>query len=289
MGSVMSSRLNGLSEIAPRYKGILSDIWGVVHNGVTPFTGAVDALTRYRESGGKVVLITNAPRPSAPIAAQLEQLGVGRDSYDDLVTSGDITRKMLVDSGKTKLYHLGPERDLPLYEGLGLSLVAQEEAEMICCTGLFDDTKETPDDYDDLLKNLAKRQLPMICANPDRVVDRGNTLIYCAGSLAGRFEAYGGETMQAGKPEAAIYDAARAALDKAAGSAIDKADILAIGDSVPTDLRGGHYQKIDALFITSGIHAQMFGDPDAPDHERVQHRLDHEDVETVGYMPRLIW
>ncbi len=285
----MSSRLSGLSEIAPRYKGILSDIWGVIHNGVTPFEGAVDALTRYRATGGRVVLITNAPRPSTLIAAQLDSLGIGRESYDNLVTSGDITRKILTESGKTRLYHLGPERDLPLYEGLGLTMVGEEDAEMICCTGLFDDTKETPDDYDDLLKNLAKRQLPMVCANPDRVVDRGNKLIYCAGSLASRFEAYSGETVQAGKPEPAIYDTALAALHKAAGTTIDKADILAIGDSVPTDLRGVHYQKIDALFISSGIHAQMFGDPDNPDHERVQHRLDHEDVETIGYMPRLVW
>lgn len=285
----MSSRLSGLSELAPRYKGILSDIWGVVHNGVSQFEGAVDALIRYRETGGKVVLITNAPRPCGPIYDQLDGLNVSRDAYDDLVTSGDVTRKVLADSGKTKILHLGPERDLPLYEGLGLSLVGEADAEMVCCTGLFDDTTETPDDYDDLLKTLARRQLPMVCANPDRVVERGDKMIYCAGALASRFEAYAGETILVGKPEAPIYDASLSALNAAVGAPVEKSDVLIIGDSLPTDMRGGHYQKIDALFITSGIHAQMFGSADEPDHERVQHRLEHEDVESVGYMPRLVW
>ena len=286
---VMSARLSGLSEIAPNYKGILCDIWGVLHNGVAYFESAVDALTRYRAMGGKVVLITNAPRPSGPIFEQLDRLGVSRDCYDDLITSGDVTRKALTDSGKTKLLHLGPERDLPLYEGLDVTLVGEAEAELICCTGLFDDTTETPDDYDALLKNLAKRQLSMICANPDRVVERGDKMIYCAGALASRFEAYSGETILVGKPEAPIYDASRAALNAASGRAVEKSDILVIGDSLPTDMRGGHYQKIDALFITSGIHGQMFGSIDDPDHERVLHRLEHEDVETIGYMPRLVW
>ena len=285
----MSSRLSGLSEIAPRYKGILSDVWGVLHNGVGYFDEAAEALMKFREEVGPVILITNAPRPAAPIRAQLDGLNVPHACYDDVVTSGDVTRDALVATGKTKLFHIGPERDLPLYEGLSVELVSEEEAEIISCTGLFDDTVETPDDYDDMLKALAKRELPFVCANPDRVVERGDKMIYCAGALASRFEAYGGETMLVGKPQAPIYEASLKALARANGATMDKSDVLIIGDSLPTDMRGGHYQKIDSLFITAGIHAQMFGPPDNPDDERVNHRLEHEDVETVGYMPRLAW
>lgn len=285
----MSSRIKGLSAIAPSYKGVLSDIWGVIHNGVVHHKDAVDALTRFRQESGPVILITNAPRPSGPILQQLDDLGVPRDCYDALVTSGDVSRQAILDTGKKKILHIGPDRDLPLYDGLGVTLVDEDEAELVCCTGLEDDTTETPDDYDALLMRLAKRHLPFICANPDRVVERGTTMIYCAGALADRFEAYGGETRLVGKPEAPIYGTCLAKLNEVAGSEIDKKDILIIGDSLPTDIRGGHYQHIDALFITAGIHAADFGPQDAPDDERVNHRLDHEDVETVGYMTRLGW
>ena len=152
----MSSRIPGLSAIAPNYKGILSDIWGVLHNGVEYFDGAVEALSGFRAAGGSVVLITNAPRPSASIKEQLDRLQVPRAAYDDVVTSGDVTRDALIASGKTRVYHLGPDRDRPLFEGLGVSLVSADEAEIICCTGLINDRTETPDDYDDVLKSLAQ-------------------------------------------------------------------------------------------------------------------------------------
>lgn len=285
----MSSRIAGLSTIAPRYKALLCDIWGVIHNGVQFHKNAVEALIKFREAGGHVVLITNAPRPAGPIHVQLEKLGVPQNCYDALVTSGDVSRDAITATGKTKLLHIGPDRDLPLYDGLGVTLVEEDDAELVCCTGLLDDSTETPDDYDALLKSLAQRHLPFVCANPDRVVDKGGNLIYCAGALADRFEAYGGETQLMGKPQAPIYDAAIAALSEVTGQNVDKSDLLIIGDSLPTDIRGGHYQKIDALFITAGIHAGDFGPQDDPDDERVNHRLEHEDVETIGYMTRLAW
>lgn len=285
----MSSRIPGLSAIAPNYKGILSDIWGVLHNGVEYFDGAVEALSGFRAAGGSVVLITNAPRPSASIKEQLDRLQVPRAAYDDVVTSGDVTRDALIASGKTRVYHLGPDRDRPLFEGLGVSLVSADDAEIICCTGLIDDRTETPDDYDDVLKSLAKRDLPFICANPDRVADKGGRMLFCAGALADRYAAYGGEPLMMGKPEAPIYEGAIKALNAAHGSPMDKSDMLIIGDAFATDIRGGHYQKIDCLFITSGIHYEMFGPQDDPDDERVNLRLTHEDLETVGYMPRLGW
>lgn len=285
----MSSRLSGLHAVAANYSGLLSDIWGVVHNGVQHNKAAVEALSNFRKEHGPVILITNAPRPHGPILKQLDGLGVPRDCYDAVVTSGDISRDAIIASGKSKLFHIGPDRDLPLYEGLGVELVEEEDAEIICCTGLLDDATETPDDYDDLLKRLAQRGLSLICANPDRVVEKGGTFIYCAGALADRFEAYGGDVILVGKPCAPIYDASLATLAKASGSEVDRSKVLLIGDSLPTDIRGAHYQKMDALFITAGIHAPDFGPIDEPDDERVNHRLDHEDVETIGYMPRLVW
>ncbi|SNY92465.1 HAD-superfamily class IIA hydrolase, TIGR01459 [Cohaesibacter sp. ES.047] len=285
----MSSRISGLSVIAPNYKGVLCDVWGVLHNGVGYFESAAEALRAFRKESGPVILVTNAPRPNAPIKTQLERLGIPADSYDDVVTSGDVTRTAILETGKTKLLHLGPERDLPLFDGLDVTLVGEEEAEIVCCTGLLNETRETPDDYDDMLQSFARRNLPFICANPDRIVQKGAQIFYCAGALADRFEAYGGETTFVGKPEAPIYAASMAALEKASGQPVDRSDVLIIGDSLPTDMRGGHYQKIDALFISSGIHAADFGPSDAPDDAKVNLRLTHEDVETVAWMPRLCW
>nr|WP_320143142.1 TIGR01459 family HAD-type hydrolase [uncultured Cohaesibacter sp.] len=285
----MSSRIAGLSAIAPNYKGLLSDIWGVLHNGQTVNDCTVEALTTFRKDFGKVILITNAPRPSAQICAQLDSLGVPRDCYDAVVTSGDVTRAELTKTDKKRVFHLGHERNLPLFEGLGLELVGEDEAEMICCTSLLDNLTETPDNYDALLHRLAKRHLPFVCANPDRIADQGGKLVYCAGALADRYEAYGGEIIMAGKPEAPIYEASLAKFAEINGAPIAKSDILIIGDAMPTDMRGGHYQKIDSLFITAGIHAQDFGPMEAPDDERVSLRLTHEDVETVGFMTRLAW
>ena len=285
----MSSRIAGLSVLAPNYKGLLSDIWGVLHDGQTVNDCTVEALSAFRKQGGKVILITNAPRPNAHIRAQLDSLGVPHDSYDAVVTSGDVTRAELIKIGKKKVFHLGHERNLVLFEGLGLELVGEEEAEMICCTSLLDNLTETPDDYDDLLHRLAKRHLPFVCANPDRIADQGGHLAYCAGALADRYEAYGGEIIMAGKPEAPIYEACLAKFAEINGEPVAKSDLLIIGDALPTDMRGAHYQKIDALFITAGIHAQDFGPMEAPEDERVSLRLTHEDVETVGFMTRLAW
>nr|WP_321526402.1 TIGR01459 family HAD-type hydrolase [uncultured Cohaesibacter sp.] len=286
----MSSRLAGLSTIASNYKGLLSDIWGVLHDGETVNDCTVAALCNFRKQNGPVILITNAPRPSAKICDQLDMLGVPRSAYDAVVTSGDVTRDVLRSSGKKRVYHLGHERNLTLFEGLDLEMVDEDSAEMVCCTSLLDNLTETPDDYDDLLRRLARRQLPFVCANPDRIADQGGQLVYCAGALADRYEAYGGEIFMAGKPEAPIYEASLArfaALNN--GAPLAKNDILIVGDALPTDMRGAHYQKIDALFITAGIHALDFGPHDAPDDERVNLRLTHEDVETVGFMTRLAW
>lgn len=281
--------ITGLSEISAGYAFILCDVWGVVHNGVRSNPTAVDALVRYRGAGGRVVLITNAPRPSSVVFNQLDRLDVDRDAYDDIVSSGDVARKYLEDRQEARIYHLGPDRDLPIFAGLPNALVDQAEADLICCTGLFDDVSETPDDYVDQLDRLAKRGLPMLCINPDKVVERGDRLLWCAGALAERYEALGGKTIVVGKPYAPIYDMALNRLKELAARDLDRESVLAIGDGAPTDLRGAVDQAIDVLFVTDGIHAGEFGPRDAPDPTSVHRFLAAADLGAKNFMSRLAW
>lgn len=280
--------ISGLSEIAPRYRGVLSDVWGVVHNGVAAFRPAHEALAAFRAEGGRVVLITNAPRPAAPIHVQLAGFGVPRDAYDDIVTSGDVTRDLLASRAERRIVHIGPERDLSLYDGLDGSLVDDAAGEILSVTGLVDDDTETPEDYRGRLAAFAARRVPLVCANPDIVVERGAALIWCAGALARLYEEIGGEVIMLGKPFRPIYDAARARL-AAVGGPIEDREILAIGDGLPTDIRGADAQGLDVLFVTGGIHAADFGDPARPDMGLVSARLRSEGLGAVAVMPKLAW
>ncbi len=280
----------GLSALAHQYKGILSDVWGVLHNGVAAFEQAHEALTAYRqETGAPVVLITNAPRPNAPIREQLAELGVPLSAYDDIVTSGDVTRDLLMQNSGKKAFKIGPDRDFPLYEGTGVTLSGEEDAQIVCCTGLFDDDTETPDDYRDMLKRLADRGLPFICANPDIVVERGDRLIWCAGALARLYEDLGGPVQIVGKPHAPIYKAAVERLSAVRGEAVAAQEILAIGDGLPTDIRGADSQGLDVLFVTGGIHAADFGPVDTPDETLIRRRLAEEGLSARAAVPRLTW
>ena len=285
----MVSRLNGLFSLNRQYKAVLSDIWGVLHNGVRAYDEAVDALIRFRENGGYVVLITNAPRPNGPVHEQLADLNIPRSTYDSLVTSGDVTRLAVSSAQSKKIFHIGPSRDMALFEGLDIELVAEEQAGVIVCTGLEDDVNQTPDDYDAQLERLARRELPLICANPDMVVERGSSLIYCAGALAKKYRDHGGETILVGKPCAPIYKAARELINTAANDVVANADILTIGDGLPTDIRGANNEGFDALFITAGIHGADFGPADQPKASLVNARLKNENLNAIGYMPHLIW
>ena len=279
----------GLSEIASGYTALICDVWGVIHNGVAAFPGAIEALTAFRRGGGRVCLVTNAPRPNAPIHEQLAQFGVPRDAYDDIVTSGDVTRHLLATRGERSLVHIGPERDLSLYDGLHLDLTADDAGEIICVTGLNDDTVETPEDYRDRLAALAARGLTLVCANPDIVVERGHQLIWCAGALAKLYEELGGRVEMLGKPFSPIYAEALTRLELAADRVVAKSEILAIGDGLPTDVRGGVAQGIDVLFVTAGIHAADFGAPEAPDMAKVASRLAREGLAARAAIPRLAW
>jgi HAD superfamily hydrolase (TIGR01459 family) len=277
-------RINGLSELAEGYDALLCDVWGVLHNGVAAFPAAVEALVKFRATRGPVGLITNAPRPASAIRPQLKSLGVPDDAYDALVTSGDVTRMAIAERPGARILHIGPDRDLSFYDGLDATLASESDAELISCTGLFDDTTETPDDYRPLLERLAARGLAMVCANPDIVVERGDDLIYCAGALARLYAEMGGEAVLVGKPHAPIYDAARREL-----AASGESRILAVGDGLPTDIRGAVDNRLPVLFVTGGIHAADFGPPHEPDAERVVARLNAENLEAVAFMPALCW
>lgn len=289
MLTLSPSRIPGLSALAADYDAVLCDVWGVLHNGVAAFPEACAALVRYRRGGGRVVLLTNAPRPAGPIHDQLARLGVPREAYDDLLTSGDVTREMLMARQERAIVHIGPDRDLSLYEGLPVTLVDDAHAEAVVVTGLTDDTSETPEDYRPRLAELAARRLPMICANPDIVVERGILRVWCAGALARVYEEFGGEVVLIGKPYPPVYEEARLRLSALTGRAFDRLRVLAIGDGLATDIRGGCSQKLDVLFVTAGIHGVEFGPLDDPDLKRVEIRLMDEDLAVTAVVPRLVW
>jgi HAD superfamily hydrolase (TIGR01459 family) len=251
--------------LAPDYDVVLSDVWGVVHNGVAAYAEASDALTRFRGRGGTVVLISNSPRPGEPIRHQLDQFGVARTAYDAVVTSGDVTRAELMRRPGVRVFHIGPERDLSIFTGLDLTFTPLEQADCVVCSGLFDDVNETPDDYRDLLGKVRARALLMICANPDLIVERGHELLYCAGSLADLYGTMGGTVVYAGKPHRPIYDLALGAAAARRNTTVDLNRVLAIGDSVRTDFKGSLALGVDCLFVTAGIHAGEFGHRDDPD------------------------
>jgi HAD superfamily hydrolase (TIGR01459 family) len=253
------------STLADAYDVVLSDVWGVVHNGVAAYPEAGQALARFREHGGTVILVSNSPRPGKPVTRQLDGFGVIRGAYDDVVTSGDVTRSVLGERRGANVFHIGPERDLPIFEGLDLHFTDLSAADCAVCSGLFDDETETADDYRDLLGRLHARGLTMICANPDVVVERGDKLVYCAGAIADLYAAAGGAVVYTGKPYRPIYDLALAQAAAIRGAPVELSQVLAIGDSVRTDFKGALALGIDCLFVTAGIHAEELGGRGAPD------------------------
>ena len=208
--SATAATFDRFCALAPRYDVVLCDIWGVVHNGMRAHEQACEALWRFRAGGGTVILITNAPRPAAWVIDQLDTLGVARNAYDGVTTSGDVTRQVMAGRSGSAVLHIGPQRDISIFDGLDISFAPVEVAEYAVCTGLFDDTTETPEVYRDLLARMRRRDMFMLCANPDLVVERGDALVYCAGAIADLYVAFGGKALYAGKPHRPIYDLALA-------------------------------------------------------------------------------
>ncbi len=286
----MTRLVGGLSEIAPGYDVLLCDVWGVIHNGRETFPLACAALARWRRERGPVVLISNSPRPWRAVVDQIDDLGVPREAWSSVVTSGDATRALLAARAPGPAWRIGPGRDDPLYAGLGLTFAPLEQANFIACTGPDDDENETALDYRQRLGRAAERGLEMVCANPDKVVQRGDRLIICGGALAELYQTLGGEVRMAGKPWPPIYDLAlaRAAADR--GDAVDRLRVLAIGDGMATDITGANRQDLDALFIAGGIHgADELIDEGGLALAAVEHMLAENDARARFSMLALIW
>jgi len=264
-----------LSELVDGVEVILSDIWGVVHNGLEAFPEACEALHTYRQRGGTVILITNAPRPADSVQRQLRKLGVADGIYDAIVSSGDLTRHFVADHPGKKMFWLGPDRDSSIYRGLDAVTAPLEQADYIVCTGLFDDETESAEDYRAMMLQARERKLPLVCANPDIVVERGDRLIYCAGAIAELYRELGGEVIFYGKPHRPIYERAMALASECRGSPAPLDRVLAIGDSVRTDLTGAHGFGIDCLFVTRGIHSEDFEGIDQLDPASVKELFGH--------------
>lgn len=248
----MPRQIDTLAALYNDYDVMLCDVWGVLHDGLSAFDTPKLALAAARAAGKTVILLTNSPRLAPAVLDQLAELGVTDESFDAIVTSGDVTRALVVE-GPRRLFYIGPQRDATLNKDTGVELVDEAEALGILCTGLVDDEAETTEDYRDLLARLAARNLPLICANPDLVVSRGDRLVPCAGALAALYGELGGETRIAGKPHRPIYEAALAKARELRGD-VDTARVLAIGDGMPTDVRGAIDYGLDLLFVTEGIH-----------------------------------
>jgi HAD superfamily hydrolase (TIGR01459 family) len=264
-----------LSDLVSGVEVILSDIWGVVHNGLESFPEACEALHTYRQRGGTVILITNAPRPADSVQRQLRKLGVADETYDAIVSSGDLTRNFVAGRPGKKMFWLGPERDSSIYRGLDAVPAPLEQADYIVCTGLFDDETESAEDYRAMMLQAREHKLPLICANPDIVVERGDRLIYCAGAIAELYRELGGEVIFYGKPHRPIYERAMALAAEHRGHAAPLDRVLAIGDSVRTDLTGAHGFGIDCLFVTRGIHSEEFEGIDQLDPASVRKLFGH--------------
>jgi HAD superfamily hydrolase (TIGR01459 family) len=279
----------GLSELAPAYDALLCDVWGVIHNGRESFPAACAALARYRAERGPVLLISNSPRPHGPVIEQLDALGVPREAWSRLVTSGDATRVLLAERAPGPAWKVGPDRDDALYEGLAVEFSDLDHARFISVTGPYEDETDEPADYRDRFVDAVARDLELICANPDIVVQRGDKLIYCGGALAQLYESLGGRVTMAGKPYPAIYELSLARAAEVLGRPLDPAKVLCIGDGLPTDVRGANARGLDVLFVASGIHGAETIGPDGLNAPAVADLLHQAGLSANYAIADLVW
>jgi len=286
----MTRIIENLAEIGGDYGVLFCDLWGCVHNGKMAYPAAIAALQAYRAQGGRVALVTNAPRPRKLVAEQIARLGVPDDAWDDIVTSGDAAQDAMF-AGRVgrRVWHVGPDRDLGFFTETddpragAITRVPLAEAEGIVVTGPYDDHTETPEDYRERLEQARARNLPLLCANPDLVVDYGEQRLYCAGALAALYEEMGGEALYFGKPHAPIYDLARRHLGIG-----PEVPALAIGDGIGTDIAGAVNQGIDSLFVTGGLAAEHMGeDVERPDSKRMLQWLEEQAISPTYAIGRL--
>lgn len=288
--SARPALVKGLKSLAENYDLILCDVWGVLHNGVKAYEAAGDALTRFRDEGRRVVLVSNAPRPGSGVETQLDGFKLPRTAYDAIVTSGDLTRLAIEQRLDKVVHHIGPPRDMPIYNGLDVRFGSIEEADYVVCSGFDDDERETVENYRARLKAMRRRDLLMVCANPDLIVERGHMILPCAGAIALAYEQMDGKVLYAGKPHAPVYEKALAIASGLNGRPIPKGRVLAVGDAIRTDIAGAAGFGIDSILIARGIHAQELGlhkGDLVSDH--VQDWADRQPVVPTAIMDVLTW
>lgn len=248
--------IDGIRELAESTDAWLVDVWGVMHNGVEAFADAAHACAEFRRAGGYVVLLTNAPRPGPAVVAQISRIGVPQGAYDAVLSSGDVTRGLVTEWRGKNIHHLGPDRDRGIFEGIDIKFATSIEADIVVVTGLLDDNTETPDDYAITLKSFRRRNVAMLCANPDIRVERGERIVYCAGALAEAYEQLGGDVVYAGKPHLPIYELALHMVNDGRGEAVAKERVIAIGDGLNTDIAGAAAAGLRSVFVASGLHVE---------------------------------
>ncbi len=288
--SLRPALIDGLQPLADRYDLIFCDVWGVLHNGVKAYEAAGDALTRFRDKGGRVVLVSNAPRPGASVGTQLDGFKVPRTAYDAIVTSGDLTRLAIEERIEKVVHHIGPPRDMPIYKGLDARFGSIEEADYVVCSGFDDDENETVENYRARLETMLRRDLLMVCANPDLIVERGHMILPCAGAIALAYEEMGGKVFYAGKPHVPVYDKALSVAAELNGKPIAKERVLGVGDAIRTDIAGAVAFGIDSLLVARGIHAEELGlhrGDLVSDH--VQDWVDRQTAAPTAIMDALTW
>ncbi|AJE48353.1 TIGR01459 family HAD-type hydrolase [Celeribacter indicus] len=280
----MTRLIQSLSEISADYDALFVDLWGCMHNGVTAFPEAVAAMQTYRATGGKVVLVTNSPRPWRSVARQIAEFGVPEDAYDAIATSGDSARMaMFLGAVGERIWHIGQVFEEEFFQPMSLledpvavTLVPLEEAEGIVVSGPEDPLAD-PEVYRPQFLYAREKGLKLLCANPDIVVDRGEVREWCAGALAALYTDMGGESLYFGKPHPPIYDLARRRLARV--SPVEDSRILCIGDGIGTDILGAIGEGFDTLFITGGLAAKEFGtDPATPDRARLREWLAEQNL-----------
>jgi HAD superfamily hydrolase (TIGR01459 family) len=273
-----------------RYRILFCDIWGVVHDGLTAYPGANDALPRFRRAGGTVVLVSNAPRPGPSVAHLLDEKAVSRDAWDAIVSSGDIALRHIAEAGYARLHRIGPgRRDAAFFDGLPGPDTTINAADAIVCTGLNRDRAERPEDYVPVLEQALARGLPFVCANPDLAVHVGDDLLPCAGAIAAIYEVMGGEVFWAGKPHRVAYETALERAVELTGGPVDRATVLAIGDAVRTDIAAAAGAGVDALLVAGGLHRDEVMSGGRIDRARLAELLAPPAPLPVAAMVHLVW
>ena len=294
----MTKIIQKFDEIASNYKAIFCDLWGCLHNGQTSFSDSLNTLISFKRQGGAIILLTNAPRPKHDVATFIDKLGINKDCYDDLVTSGDAAQiSLFLGKYGTKIFHIGPERDYCFFDidpallpnPISLEFVDIDEASCIVCTGLFNDRTETPQDYNDIIRKGINLNLDLLCVNPDIQVDYGNRRLWCAGAIAENYKKQGGSAHYFGKPYKPIYDLALQKLNHL-DPTITKNEILCIGDGISTDISGGIFCGFDTLFVCGGLSDRDTGttrtspSPDSLKLSKFLKKLDLNPTASIGYL-----